>query len=945
MASSKKGVASSKKVITSAAAEVGEITSRNFIGDLQYDMILLAFLERKHDFAKKEKTFELYIDKTTPPRHSKGVFNYFSQMYTTIFRHSLGLHPSYSLFFSDACKDYAYGSAEPLGLREANRVYRGNENPDISILRDEAAPDGFYRELAEVLKDFKVGRKIPIVYDFGWCLKIDAGDIRELGTKFIIVKNRESYSDPGVKNRMKYGTPAPPRGWRGRTSHAPHTNRMDAEEVDGQAPRIYIDGTDIYTGLGDVVVSGSIADTTIQYGVTAGGSIWTEKFNTTDARNANEIELCKVVIKQLISKVPTKLDDKEVDICSIDGQNAITSMPQYNNMAEIHRIAIQYTRKKCADNLSAASCKRAINYRAYNADETPAAEVVSYGGDIPCVFWTHDQLSAAFAIMHGIPTVLERILPAPRAGPRAVRRAGKGQYFVEVYLPRAVAVGGRQSGGACTRPALQTALGSIRDTSAGLLEYINSADNNCFLNLIAELIDIDSVIYDEGLLRDVIEILNGVEVKDPSRRANAAGITVPVLHGDIVAAAKGASGHPQYVIDGKVYDIIQLMYQSQQPYENVIGLFAEDHMAGGGSQSKRHKNTSSPAGFLDVIRYDFKAGSLLKDVLKVKDSSKSSDAFAQLYLDRLYEDIVSKKNSSLHRIKDDNEPHEKFMNTYQYLTVVLSKLDNIGQYAAEYMRFGSMFLFEFLSLFSNTEFSFLLHKEVSETFIFYNTDGESTTKHRGYISHKIVFFINAITGLIIKDIHNMDLFGAMAFMPDILYELNENELLKDMDMFLNTNFKYYHYYNTTAYDLLSDGVRKFYIQQIKDLLNTVDDDLTELVKNTAGMSDTAYFSYLEKHLPYGYISKSIRRANLLVANVFMPPSDIMLAVYSRKNNSKITPFSLSSINSLTKRNMYRRSRNNKNKRNNQRNNSNNNITYKNINRAMTPPRRRVRVAN
>jgi hypothetical protein len=294
-----------------------------------------------------------------------------------------------------------------------------------------------------------------------------------------------------------------------------------------------------------------------------------------------------------------------------------------------------------------------------------------------------------------------------------------------------------------------------------------------------------------------------------------APITVPRLDDtdDIVTAGTVAgSTDTSYTIGGKTYNIGDLLIKSGHRYDFILFNNGVEDMAGGGSQSAKHKATSSPAGFLNTIGYNFKAGTVLKSILGAKDSLKS-DAFAQVYLDQFYEHMVSKKSSSLHK-KDKHEPYKKFMNTYQAVTVVLSKLDSIDKYLAEYIRFGSMFLFEFLSLFSNTEFSFLLLEEASESFIYYNTDSTSTTKHRGYIAHKMVFFLNAITQLIAKDIHNIGLFGAMAFMPDILFELNETQLLEDMDMFLNTNSKYSHYYNPTAYESLSDGVRKLYIKQI-----------------------------------------------------------------------------------------------------------------------------------
>jgi hypothetical protein len=194
----------------------------------------------------------------------------------------------------------------------------------------------------------------------------------------------------------------------------------------------------------------------------------------------NEIEICKNNIKEAIKLINEynirKMNPSRVQqlirlynrYCSDYG-----SIEYSDDKHNMNLVALPYIAKRAGDQLQVLSCRQSIYYEEFTAP-------------IQCVFWTIDRVAAAFAIMLGIPVVLQ--LPLKNAEIYLPNRA-----FLETLTIRLnqmlnpPAVGGN----ICTRQMFDT-------------HKFGLVDTNCFLKLFLELCNPYSDIYDPFTLLDVI---------------------------------------------------------------------------------------------------------------------------------------------------------------------------------------------------------------------------------------------------------------------------------------------------------------------------------------------------------------------------------------------------------------------------------------------------------
>jgi hypothetical protein len=230
-------------------------------------------------------------------------------------------------------------------------------------------------------------------------------------------------------------------------------------------------------------------------------------------------------------------------------------------------------------------------------------------------------------------------------------------------------------------------------------------------------------------------------------------------------------------------------------------------------------------------------------------------------------------------------------------------------------------LLHLLSHLSSIEKKILVLSDNRE--LFFAEDKGYDVPYGGYSCYDMVFFIQALVE-ILKKIKDKNLvIDSVGSLFQILEKLGEDMLAENLKFFLNTYSPYKHLHG-----------KDINMKQVQLIALVIDEAKKRVAKTEKAMAAFGFDSdkmtkYLDDHLPIGIITYLYNEAF-----VALTPS--------------VRRINLSSTKSGTKRNIYRRSRNNKNQRNNnQRNNnqrnSNNNITYKNINRAMTPPRRRARV--
>jgi len=337
-----------------------------FTGNWLFDSVLLTFLDQYHDFGKDA------TDIQSQKRDTK-YWDYTSAMYNTLYRWSMQLSPIYSVTFNRAGGGFSQ-QPEPIGLGQAVHVYRGGV-PPIRIVRDNANPNPFYKELSVVLNGYRVaefgGRgKIPIILDCS--IKSLSEDCRhnsvaELINNFAIVRAKEHYVDPSSTRQMEFGVMGGP-VQTGRKTVTQRINRMDYVE-DGSEKRKYIDGIHFHTGMGDVLVTGGVNDIKMYYGVNADGAhIWEENYKITDNKLPNNITAAMITVKKNIAMLKnpkTFKDQKDLKILK-DIIDLTSEKPYSDDLAHIQKIGIQYTKKRAADQLNASSCRKKIKFKSLN---------------------------------------------------------------------------------------------------------------------------------------------------------------------------------------------------------------------------------------------------------------------------------------------------------------------------------------------------------------------------------------------------------------------------------------------------------------------------------------------------------------------------------------------------------------------------------------------------
>lgn len=406
-----------------------ERESRDFTDDDA--LFKLAFLDMKHDF-----TAAITVDRAHKSRAVEG-YNYFSGYITTIVRKVMGLNPIYSYLFNGC--DYGYGDPEDFGLEQAKRMME----PTVKqVAFTTATASDSYSAAADQLDTFRAySGKIPLVIDFQYQI-LHHNTYDGFTRNFIICRNREQYSDPS------------------RTSKLGFAPVNVAEEIDGQPSRVY--QTNETAIQSPVTVGGPPTACTIQY-----GDAWNETYSVASRILPNAIGLCKFTLKELIKQHTSpsqfKRDIPEPSFCEAfkednEHQYVIKSYPANTVLA---RIASQLIKKRLADQLQAASCKREIQYM-YNG-----RSITLGGAAKPCVFWSHDRLAIAYAILNGIPCVKE-----DKNG------------TMTIYLPSEKGRGkrsrGQKGGAACTRAQLSTKVAAMGHNSDALVASLNADDEtNC----------------------------------------------------------------------------------------------------------------------------------------------------------------------------------------------------------------------------------------------------------------------------------------------------------------------------------------------------------------------------------------------------------------------------------------------------------------------------------
>jgi hypothetical protein len=498
------------KAIREAAA-LPAIKSRQF-GTDGTDSIpkKLAFLDMKHDFGAG-----VTADIPHAGRGGHlGQHNFFSGFKTTIVRKVMGLGPSYSYEF-DGCNP-SYSEPEDFGLREAVefKKLRGGthifeKGIPLKIRAKEADISGLYSSISKTLEGYKVlvngKQKIPLVIDYQYQL-LDHGraGINGLTDNFVICKNREHYADPGRTSRIEF------------------TNIETLIEI-GREGRTY--PTELTGVPGNVVTTWDGSKCSITYGDLE----WTETYSADLKKYPNVIPMCILTANSLIKQNEYNL--RYTDITGEDANDSYCKTfersEEYGGVAfdsrdvYVKRIAAQFIKKRLADQLQAASCLETITY---------TGGITIGGAEKPCVFWTHDRLAAAFAILNGIPCVLEHSESAEKKLKKGGRKpATPGSVTVYVPLARVEGQGGRgikrrergageeefgegeavpvagiskkgrgakeggarrivQKGGACTRGDIDAIIPKDSTDSSILIDELNNEDGGACNNYILQTI-------------------------------------------------------------------------------------------------------------------------------------------------------------------------------------------------------------------------------------------------------------------------------------------------------------------------------------------------------------------------------------------------------------------------------------------------------------------------
>ena len=931
------------------------------------NMIILTMLEQKHDF----KSFASDIQGSNRnPINPPGGFipDYFSLMFSTIYRMSMGLHVSYSRLFNGCARDY--GAPEPFGMKLAFNKY-GDPARRITMTRDENNPTTFYNQLRTHLNSiWGDGTLVPIVVDFAFMLSRDSGNIEALQKHFVICKNKETYADPGKSARRIYGA---------FDKSGQAVNRVDIIEKNGNEDRVYIDGVDIFTGMGNITVSGNIDAVNVKY-----GDILEEKYELASNILNNQIALCRAKIKSLIATKRTAVmttgnnpygtafnPGNSIKYCDNDENiSTITRMNPYTDNELIKNIGAQFLKKKGADNLTACSCKRAINYLKVDGS------TVTYGGpDRPCLYWTHDQLAAAFAIINRIPVFLESPqhdnhqlylppaaaaaymsppLPAPAARAAGItqrrgsltRRGGTRASSLQINsmsVERQVTV--KQAGGAqCTRQSLVDLVeATTPDQKARILRELNTkgtTQNDCLKNMVSEMLNSNSSIFDmELLIRNIKHILSNKHIKQ------GIGGTVSLLEQistdfeNVLRMYNEQLIRPGYhEYDGEIFRYKNISGGGIPALELIISRTIQEHF--GLSYHIQVKNHINMLVEKNTINMEQELDSLLapsynedeinwEDIIRLAEAQKKDKKFSSIfclsgvillsvlltYIGSYYtvhqggantpsprtvknmvgEDLLNifAKNVGVSPIQGKHT-YKNTIDLFRDITIRFSNNNETHKYIGEYIRFGSIFVLEFLYTILITEFHFSVFVEPSEPFLIKkNISGKDMG---GYVTHELVLFIKNLVDYIVNNTTEPHLFGAAIFLPDILYDLDQQPLIKDLHAFMNCFQDYYSdyqgFYDKRRFEAIATSEREACMGIVRAIVNKTKHDVKMLNKEIAHMSEGDLYKYLSEHFPEGYLETNIKRADILTKNIYTPPSTGM----SKSNTSATTETTLKNRN-------------------------------------------------
>ena len=1015
------------------------------------NMIILTMLEQKHDF----KSFASDIQGSNRnPNNPPGGFipDYFSLMFSTIYRVSMGLHVSYSRLFNGCARDY--GAPEPFGINLAFDKY-GDPARRKTMTRDERNPTTFYNMLRANLNTIWAdGTLVPIVVDFAFMLSRDSGNIAALKEQFVICKNKETYADPGKSARRIYGA---------FDKSGQAVNRVDIIEKNGNEDRVYIDGVDIFTGMGNITVSGNIDAVNVKY-----GDILEEKYELASNILNNQIALCRAKIKSLIATKRTAVmktennprgtafnPDNPIRYCDNDENiTAITDMNPYTDKELIKNIGAQFLKKKGADNLTACSCKRAINYLKVDGS------TVTYGGpDRPCLYWTHDQLAAAFAIINRIPVFLEGplnhnhylylppaaappvgILAAAAAAATSARGAAAAAATSAIDAAAAAATSARAAAAAAARAAaaavsqrpphiaafvappqpppraqsqrsssrqrsssksrrLQASTGGTRasslqknsmsverqvtvkqaggapctreslvelveattpDQKARILRELNTTgatQNDCLKVMVSEMLNSNSSIFDmELLIRNITHILSnrhgieGIEVTvslleqistdfenvlrmyneqliDPDyneyeieifRYKNITGGRNPALELIIYRTKSEHLGLSYHILVGNPTKNEVLVIHRINMVNELDKLLAPSYNDDDIKNDRENKDVLLREGII-----------LREDIIRLAEAQKKNKKFSSIFClsgvillsalltgigsyyivhqggantpsprtakNMVGEDLLNifAKNVGVSPIQGKHT-YKNTIDLFRDITIRFSNNNETHKYIGEYIRFGSIFVLEFLYTILITEFHFSVFVEPSEPFLIKkNISGKDMG---GYVTHELVLFIKNLVDYIVNNTTEPHLFGAAIFLPDILYDLDQQPLIKDLHAFMNCFQDYYSdyqgFYDKRRFEAIATSEREACMGIVRAIVNKTKHDVKMLNKEIAHMSEGDLYKYLSEHFPEGYLETNIKRADILTKNIYTPPSTGM----SKSNTSATTETTLKNRN-------------------------------------------------
>jgi hypothetical protein len=397
----------------------------------------LSHIDAIHDF----KTF-LGKDGATKKRNDER-YHYWDGFKHYILAMGSGQSPSFAATFNNCVRSVSAAEIENTSLKFAKDLTKPVEHK-VVYKGGGRTPNQFYTDVAEHLAAYAVGGQIPLVVDTEYTLNSDGPKLREFSSNFVVCKNKENFSDPGRSYMRGYGSEASEEG----------------------AERRTYNGGDVDTGIGDVTLSGSAGDVTIEY-----GGIITENYRRLDVVLPNSKGQCQGVFESLL-KTFSYTNDELLDYCGMFNTN--TPFPDYATTVLLRRIAVQFIKKRLGDQLQVASCKKRIHYKL-----KLGGALVYYGGAANmCVFWSYDRVAIAYAILIGVPCVLQE-------------KNGN----VTIFIPR-VAIGGAQKGGApCTRSLVHTeAQVNANSSSTPIARHINSSPD-CLNRYLEMHFEPDSVYY------------------------------------------------------------------------------------------------------------------------------------------------------------------------------------------------------------------------------------------------------------------------------------------------------------------------------------------------------------------------------------------------------------------------------------------------------------------